>query len=177
MKLLIYGSLLAVAAAGTILAAAKIDFDHNATFERYHTFAWRQDHPASNGVGDNTLLRSRITNVVDQQLTEKGMQENTGNPDVYLSYHFNATSRKDISYIPGWGWRRRGWGAPDFFVTRYTEGAFVIDMVDAKTNQLIWRAYGTDTGSNPMDVQSEKNVGKIVSHALKHFPPQDNHAS
>ena len=56
--------------------------------------------------------------------------------------------------------------------TRYVKGTLVLDMVDAKTNQLVWRAISTDSGSDLLDVHSAKTVDKMVSESLEHFPPK-----
>ncbi len=42
----------------------------------------------------------------------------------------------------------------------------------AKTNQLVWRAISTDTGSDLLDVQSAKTIDKMVNESLEHFPPK-----
>jgi Domain of unknown function (DUF4136) len=63
-----------------------------------------------------------------------------------------------------------GWG-PSVTVTPYVEVTIVLDMVDANTDRLVWRAISTKTGSNLIDVQKEKKVDKMVSDAFKHFPP------
>jgi hypothetical protein len=124
-------------------------------------------------MANNSLVDKRIREAVDQQLIKRGMREQTQNPDVYLTYHIAARNRKDVSYFPnyGWGWRRWGWWGDDVFVNRYLAGSLVLDMVDSHTNQLVWRAYGVDTGANLADIQSEKNIAKMVTGAFKHFPP------
>jgi uncharacterized protein DUF4136 len=58
------------------------------------------------------------------------------------------------------------------FFNRYVKGTTVIDIMDARTNRLIWRAIETDTGSNVLDVQSAKKVDKMAADAFKHFPPK-----
>jgi Domain of unknown function (DUF4136) len=58
-------------------------------------------------------------------------------------------------------------------VAPYVEGTIIIDVVDAKTNRLVWRAISTKTGSNLVDVQKEKKIDKMVSDAFKHFPPSE----
>ena len=79
----------------------------------------------------------------------------------------------NIEYMPGiGGWRHWGWMRPEAFVDRYVEGRTIIDIVDAKTNHLVWRAIATDTGSNVLDVESSKNVEKMAADAFKHFPPK-----
>lgn len=162
-----------------LLAAVKTDWDHSVNFERYRTFAWKASPPSpSNGMINNSLVDKRIREAVDQQLMMKGMREQTQNPDVYLTYHIAARNRKDIEYFPsfGWGWRPWGWWGGDVFTNRYLVGSVVIDMIDAHTHQLVWRAYGMDTGSNLADIQSEKNVAKMVAGAFKHFPPESQQA-
>ena len=162
-------------------AGVKTDFDHSVDFKHYQTFAWKAARPnPPNGMINNSLVDARIRGAVNQQLTKKGMREDLQKPDVYLVYHVDARSRREINYFPfgGWRWRRWGaWGGDNIFVSRYLQGNLVIDMIDAHTNRLVWRAYGTDSGSYLSDVQSAKNVGKIVANAFKHFPPDVSHSA
>lgn len=172
--------MIAACAAGASAQDVRVDYDHAANFDAYHTFAWRPVHGAAkaNGVVDNTLLETRLERAVDAQLVSKGFTEASGKPDVYLEYHVGARNVVD-RYVspgywgPGWGWRRRPyyWGAPAVTSNRYTEGTVVVDMIDARTNQLLWRAYAHDTGNNPMDANSEKHLKKIAEKAFQHFPP------
>jgi hypothetical protein len=172
-----YGSLTLLLLASAAFAGVKTDYDHLARFSQYQTFAWKAaGHRRP--LGNNSLLRSRIENAVDQQLVRKGMHESASNPDVYLSYRFRT---QDIAY-PAWGhgWRHWGWGGTTIFRTPedvYSQGVLRIEMADAKTGQLIWTAYCTDTGSNLLDVQSAKKIDKLVAGAFKHFPPDGNRDS
>src|SRR5262245_1945325 len=153
-------------------ASTKTDYDHSINFEKYQTFAWKNYARPGNGIVNNSIVASRLQNAVDEQLMKKGMREDDRNPDVYIVVHLSAKNMSDIEYIPAYGWRHWGWMGPDVFVNRYVEGTTVIDIVDAKTNQLVWRAIATDTGSNVLDVQSEKKVDKMAADAFKHFPPK-----
>lgn len=65
---------------------------------------------------------------------------------------------------------------PDLIVNNYVKGTMVLDIVDARTNKLVWRAVSTDTGSDLLDVQSEKTVDKMVKESLEHFPPHEKSA-
>jgi hypothetical protein len=62
------------------------------------------------------------------------------------------------------------WGAypQDFWVSEHPEGTLVIDLVDARTQKLVWRAYCTAQGSGMSDPAF---IQKAVSRALEHFPP------
>ncbi len=153
--------------AAAALADVKTDYDHAASFSRYQTFAWKAGKAAPNGLGDNSLVAGRVQYAVNRQLMSKGFREDSKSPDVYLSYRFATKERRDMEN----GWRRWGWYDP--YVYEYTKGTLVIDMLDAKTNHLVWRAYCTNTGSSPLDVQNAKQVDQLVAGAFKHFPPRD----
>lgn len=172
--------ILAAFAGSALAQEVHVDYDHAANFGAYHTFAWRPSHAAAkaNGIVDNTLLEQRLERAVDAQLAGKGFTEVKSGPDVYFEYHAGARDRVERhvfpgAWGPGWGWRRGPyyWGGADVVNSRYTEGTIVIDMVDAHTNQLLWRAYAHDTGNNPMDANSEKHLKKIAEKAFHEFPP------
>jgi len=153
-------------------ASTKTDYDHSINFEKYQTFAWKNSVRPGNGIVNNSIVESRLQNAVNGQLIKKGMREDDRNPDVYIVAHVGAKSVSDIEYMPAYGWRHWRWMGPDVFVNRYVQGTTVIDIVDARTNQLVWRSIETDTGSNVLDVQSEKKVDKMAADAFKHFPPR-----
>ena len=153
-------------------ASTKTDYDHSVNLEKYQTFAWKTYGTLGNGIVNNSIVASRIQNAVDEQLMKKGMREDDRNPDVNIVAHLGAKNVSDIEYMPAYGWRHRGWMGPDVLVNRYVKGTTVIDIVDAKTNRLVWRAIATDTGSNVLAVQSAKKVDKMAADAFKHFPPR-----
>lgn len=157
-------------------ADVKTDYDHSVMFGQYRTFTWKMPTPQTpNGIVNNSLVANRIEQAVDRQLRSKGLQQATGNPDLYVVYHIGAKREKDLEYFPslGWGWRyRRGWWGSDAYINRYIKGSVVIDLVDVHTNQLVWRAFLTDTGSHLSDVQSNKTITKLVDRAFKQFPPK-----
>ena len=50
-------------------------------------------------------------------------------------------------------------------------GQLVVDVFDAQTKKLIWRASFDDSLSNNSG-KDEKKLEKDVSEMFKHFPPQ-----
>jgi len=168
------GCVLALSLATSAFAVeAKTDYDHSINFQKYRTFAWKNYGTAPRGVINNSIAAARLQNAVNEQLTKKGMREDDRNPDVYVVSHLGARNMTDTEYLPGaGGWRHWRWMGPDVFVSNYVEGTTIIDIVDAKTNQLVWRAIATDTGNNLLEVQSAKNVEKMAVDSFKHFPPK-----
>jgi hypothetical protein len=172
MKRIMQGTVLATVLFASVAAASvKTDYDRAVNFERYRTFGWKAPAMQSSGVINNSLVATRIENAVDRDLMSKGLQEVNANPDLYVTFHIGAKSQKDLQYFPAWGRGRFGWYGGDVIANRYIKESVVVDLVDAHTNQLIWRAFMTDTGSHLTDVQKDKTISKMVDSAFKHFPP------
>jgi len=75
-------------------------------------------------------------------------------------------------YSGFYGYGMGGWWAPrwnNFWVRNYEEGTVFIDMYDANTAQLIWRAYAVSSINN---FNEKKFVEKQIGKSFKHFPPK-----
>ena len=95
-----------------------------------------------------------------------------GNPDFYVAFYVGLKDRYDIDSVSYGlpfhrGFRSAWWGWPrgyDVWAVPYTESTVIVDVIDAHTNQLVWRGYdsGTLNVSNP-DKTLTKAVDKVVS--------------
>ena len=156
------------------------DYDPDANFASLKTFDWmKQSAKASVGVKEalarNTLLDKRIKNAVNRQLTAKGLKQDSSNPDFVIAYHVGV---EDKINIQDWGYsyavRGRYWGVRtrDVQVHQYKEGTLILDFVDAKTKELLWRATGSGVAKeNPTPAEVEKSINKAIAKFLENFPP------
>jgi hypothetical protein len=139
-----------------------IEVAQNVNFSNYKTFAWANDSGVNTANrANNDIVDNNIKNAVSAELTSKGWRETTQNPDVLLNYNVTVqkgkkkVSQPNYSYpYSGYFYRpfRRGMGYyynPGFFsgYTTYTvpikEGTLTVNMVDTKTNKLVWQGYAT----------------------------------
>ncbi|UCH83766.1 MAG: DUF4136 domain-containing protein [Candidatus Latescibacterota bacterium] len=158
------------------------DYDSEADFMAYKTYAWLQQ--PTTAVGDaraaqqmNTLLDKRIRNAVNAQLSAKGMALlDSDDADLFVAYH---TGIQDKVNVTDWGYtyprHYGGWygGGSDISVTNYQEGTIIVDLIDTNTKQLVWR--GTATGAletNPSPEQIEHNLNNVMEKMFKKYPPQ-----
>lgn len=162
----------------------KTDYDKTVNFAQYHTFAFEKGRIATRlGTPDpgNTLVADRIRDAVVNQLSAKGLQPTTQNPDLVATYVAGARTRQEVenlgpnpyysSYFGGpFGFDRGGYfgrGYDQFYTNTYTEGTLILDLIDTHTKHLVWRAYVT----GPVDNPDQKAINNAVSAALKKFPP------
>jgi len=147
------------------------DFDHRANFSRYKTYSW-QEVKASNSLWDG-----RIKDAVNAQLAAKGWTQVDNGADVAIVAIKTTQTEKTLQTFYnglGGGWRWRGFGGFGESTTTeqdYKEGTLVVDMYDASTKQLIWRASAEDMLSDKAE-NNEKNLDKGVAKMFKGFPPR-----
>ena len=187
LSMLLVGMVLA----GCATISVQRDYDEQASFDGYQTFSWTasentQDIPTP--FQNDGLLDKRIKRAVTNALVHQGYTEQPdGAPDFYVVYRVGL---RDVSYDPGYsygfgyrsGFRRSFFGYGGFgypyggygygshgTVTTSTEGTLVIDIIDAGTNELVWRGAAVSTlGDATYDV---KDINKAVEKILEEFPP------
>ncbi|MBI5470796.1 MAG: DUF4136 domain-containing protein, partial [Ignavibacteriae bacterium] len=116
------------------------DYDRDANFRKYRSFEWMKNGKAGND--EPTLLNSELANdrlkkAIEHELVAKGIKRNTKSPDMYVKFYSRVKDKIDVEhygyrYGP-WVW---SWGA-ESYADRYKEGAFIVDLIDAKTKDLL----------------------------------------
>ncbi|MFC5270687.1 DUF4136 domain-containing protein [Adhaeribacter terreus] len=164
------------------------DYDRAANFNQFTTFKWYQDTPTANrdsAYKYDTFMDKRIRQAVENSLARKGMRMVTTNPDILVAYDVKVVRRQelrpDYAFAPGFGYGYSYWygyrydygysrfGTRPMLIDEYNDGTIIIDLVDAKDNQLVWRGWGQmEVGSANV---SEAEINKIVSNILEKYPP------
>jgi hypothetical protein len=148
----------------------KTDYDSDFNFGSLKTFAFQTPR---RGVGDqlrtDTLEAKRIQDALTSQLETRNFQLAEGNPDFFVTYYARSKEKEvlgsfEYGFPHTWRW---GWGG-DLWTEDYTQGSLLMDIVDAKTNQLVWRGVVTDVLHKTPD-QSQKQVDKAAEELVAHF--------
>ena len=169
---------------GALPAAAQkvyIDYDEEADFSSFKTFAWGPT-PEASLKDSSPLMHSRIKNAIEYQLTTGGLVEDTENPDLYVTYHGEEEEEMRIdTHTWGYGFGRRwrwdpywgsGFGDTTTTVHTYDVGTLIIDIWDAEAKQLIWRGSATGTIPSSPEKQAKKiddAVAKIARQWEKKY--------
>jgi len=147
------------------------DYDRNADFAQYKTYSWEKVKTA------DQLWVNRIKTAVDSALAAKGWSQVESGGDISIVAIEMTRKQQTLNTFYdgfGGGWRWRGFG--DFGESTTTEdtykvGTLVVDLFDAKTRNLVWRAVSSDTLSDKSD-KNIKNLNKGVQKMFRHFPPE-----
>lgn len=175
------------------------DYDRSIDFTKYKTFGIYR--LPTNVQNISQLNVERIYASVRATMREKGFTESE-NPDVWVNsilivdtreQHSSTTNSTHMGMGMGMGWGMGGmhrpymWGSPMMMggpmmmnttshtrhhVEVYKVGTLLIDIIDAKTNNLIWHAYGDRKISNSMKKNADETILKYVRKVMSGFPPQ-----
>ena len=183
MRILCLAVLVAAAlvATGCSSISVRQDYDTQADFVAYKTYAWIQQPTTAVGNARaaqqmNTLLDKRIKDAVNAQLAAKGMTLVTENPDVLVMYYTGIDNKievQDYGYTyPRYGYG--GWyGGGQVDVYEYNEGTLIVDLIDAKSDQLVWRGTATKVIDETASAQErEANLNEVISKLFAQYPPQ-----
>ena len=178
------GRLAATALVAFSLACASTrvthDYDVNADFSSFATFAWmpQPQEMAGDARVDNPLIAERVRSAIERTLTSKGYRPTSETtPDFFVGYYLSLEQKLDVYTIDNYYGRGRygRWGAASFetHVNQYDEGTLVIDIVDAEAGRLVWRGSGSRRISkSPTPQKSTQRVNEAVEAILARFPPQ-----
>ena len=123
-------------------------------------------------------MHSRIINAIEYHLTQGDMIEvREEAPDVYVTYHTNEKEEMVLhtdtfGYGAGAGMRWHGgyggaMGASSTTRTSsYTKGTLIIDIWDAKTEELVWRGSATAVIKEKPEAQA-KQIDNFVNKMVK----------
>ena len=170
---------LAAASIGCSSISTNFDYDREADFQSYKSFAWVPQQTTA--IGDakqaqqtNTLLDKRVRNAVNAKLQAQGMTIDTENPDLLVAYHTGIDQKINVT---DWGYSYPryygGWGGGNVDVTSYEEGTLIVDLIDYKTKQLVWRGVATKAlETNPTPEQMDRNMQAVIDALFSKYPPK-----
>jgi len=156
------GALFWVAVTAAFGMSVKSDFQTNFDFSQLRTFAFKTDRSSNDPLIKNTIEARRIQNALAAQLEANGFTQSAQNPDFIVAFYASRqTSQVEstgfgpgyVGYGPGFGWGygipyrgfwQRGF-SPDIWTTKYTQGSVMVDIIDARKDELVWRGVIKDT--------------------------------
>jgi hypothetical protein len=171
-------------AAGCAGQQVTTDYSPATRFSGYRTFALVSSPDTA---AAQQLVDQRVRNAVQAQLTGKGLTaSDRQSADLFVGYgmvdktHTEVyTDRDGWGWGGGWGWRNYRWGVAWPMTTQrrvetYTDGTVVVNLIDAKTKQVVWEGEVPDVVSLPVGnpVSATRQIDGAVAKLFTKYPPQ-----
>ena len=151
--------------------------DPGVDLTKYKTYAWSQGTTSA-----NPIVSAMVVSAVDEQLAAKGIRKVETDPDLTVVVFGSTESDMHVSN-PSWSPSLNSIatgvavGSQSWLVTK---GTLVVDLLDAKTKNSVWRGQATQTldrGPTGDKAKDAKNVEKPIKNAVKKMFKQFPHPS
>jgi len=139
---------------------------------RYHTYAWGPADAIPTGdprLDGNPFFEERLQAAVEKQLATRGVEKTSATPGLLLYYRASVAQRVDAYSAD----LKDGY-CNECQPSVFDEGTIVIDLVDARSNTLVWRGWAEDSFEGAIDNQQlmEKQIDSAVARILQRLPPK-----
>jgi hypothetical protein len=149
-------------------------------WSQYRTFEWGQADalpPSDSRFQKDPNFRDRIEGAVERQMAANGFERAAASaaPDLLIHYHAAINERIDVDEID----RQSGYCTTvdcqppvTSRVTRHEAGTLVVDIIDARTQRLIWRGWAQDSVEDVLGHRDRvrQTVEEGVSRMFATFP-------
>lgn len=136
----------------------------NVSWSQYKTYTWGQSESVA-----NPIMNQYIVAAIDAQLGAKGLKKVESDGDLTVIFNCTTDTQKQLNWSSMGGFGRWGGGMGSAQVDNITQGQLVVDLVDQKAKQFLWRGTANDTVSDKPD-KNQKTVTKAVTKMFQKFP-------
>ena len=171
MKTILLGLALALSGLSACTSAVNVEKRANVNFSKYRTFDFAETKVKTTGDQNppsSPVAQDRIRQAIANELVKRGLRQATGKPDLLVSTHsyvdqaertvYNTYAGRGYAYPYSVGYggaylpvNYGYWYTPSYYQTprtvQYTQGTVIIDFIDRRTNNLVWRG----SMANPVD--------------------------
>ena len=180
VRLLLGMAAFALLAACAMGPRVRTDFDPQADFTQYRSYAFYEPL-AMEQSGYTSYLTQRIKTAIRREMDARGYRFDESNPDLRVNFQGVIRERTDVYSVPRtdigyfYNYRARAYVAvPVWYdeaqVSRYTEGTLTVDLVDAERNHLVWTgdAIGRVTQRTPSERADEAD--RTIAAIFERYP-------
>jgi hypothetical protein len=167
------------------------DKAEDVNLKNYSTFAYL---PSGDSVQNRVVMEERVIAEVRQEMEGRGYKLDADNPDLvvlvkamyeeeerlrrepyytsydYYSPRFYSPTTLSPYYYRGYATIPRVTGY-NIREIEYTEGTFVVDVIDRENNRIVWRGWSS-TSVDPMNL--ETSIREYVDNIYDEYPIESN---
>jgi hypothetical protein len=161
------------ACAATLSVSSHVD--HGVDFAVFRTYDWGPADALPTGdprLDANPFFKDHVQGAVEKQLATRGLRlVTTETPDLLIHYHASISTRMDVNRADeAYGYCSVG-DCPSN-ITQYEAGTLVIDIMDARTNKLLWRGWAQNSVEDALRDPDKmaRMIDRAVTEMSRHLP-------
>ncbi len=137
------------------------DYSYESNFKTYSTYAFLECERDTNNIC------TEVYNAIHRQLQARGYQLSTNKPTMLVNYGIFYDNLRYQGYIQPVikNWISTGDQNFKYEPVKYSleKGTLIVSLIDAETDQVVWRGYAAGIFRNPNNVNSYyRNVVRAI---------------
>jgi hypothetical protein len=163
----------ALTVAGCAALTVNSYIERGVDIRQYQTFNWGPADALSTGdprLDNNRFFDQRVRTQIEKELAARGLERTTSaTPDLLVHYHASITQEIDVRDLDR---EYRYCDDGDCRPYIYEKGTLFVDLVDPRTNRLVWRGWAEGGMDGVIDNQQwmEARVDESVKRILARLP-------
>ena len=143
---------------------------------QYSTYGWLENPATAQGNSgpewQNQHTREKIRTAVEGELQRFGFHRCDTAPDLMLHYH--VVVKNEVLYVRDqWcdedNWSRYG-HCNRIRPVQYQEGMLIVDLIDSKTGNQVWRGGAVAIRENLTTEESDARIAEAIQLIFNKFP-------
>ena len=170
-----FTALMLAAFALTSCASIKVKsfVERGADFARYRTYNWAATDGLETGdprLDNNPFFLERVQADVEKELAARGFEKTATGADLLIHFHASVSQQIEINSIDAESGNCAGTDTCRPFV--YDAGTLMLDLIDTRTDKLVWRGWAEDSMDGAIDNQRlmEQEIDRAVTKILERLP-------
>lgn len=183
-RLMSYISALVVSGvAATLIAACSsgpkiyVNQDPNADFNKYKTYNYEEVLGTDERKGYRSVFSGYLITAMDREMQARGYEKSANDPDMIINFYVHTEEKIRTTTSPSMGgyYGYRGgyygaYGGYDTTVTQYTEGTISFDLVDNRTDTLVWEGTVVGKVTDKVRENLAEASNAIVIEVMAEYP-------
>ena len=173
-RLVLGAAALLSAACGGVALQGGAYFEPGRDFSQYASYHWDEPDQQPTGdprLDDNPFFIHRLHSAIHWELATRGIQYQGPGPALAVHHHAVVRDRVEVYEAD----REAGYSSEygeGTQVLQYQEGTFLVDIADARTNEIIWRGWARldlDRALKDPQVMAEE-IDRAIGKMFESFP-------
>ncbi len=161
----------AIVAAGCATMRVNSFTERGRDFSTYHSYGWAPEDQLRTGdprLDNNPFFLERLQKDVDQNFASRGLAKAPGSPDLLIHYHVSISQQIDTAGLD----QPYGYQCATCEPSVFDAGTLLFDLVDPRTNTLVWRGWAEGSMDNAIDNQDlmEQHIDDAVTKIMATLP-------
>jgi hypothetical protein len=148
------------------------DFDRSIEIHRLNTYTWLDSkgiESRNSPIYYNELNDKRIKQAVETQLKSKGYAFHPDSAQLIVHYHIAIEDKLELRTEPYGYTYGNYWMDSKRYPYRYKEGTLIVDFMDSRNKNLIWRGWAVSVLDEEKLI-TEELINSAVKKIFESFP-------